>query len=47
MKSRTLEAMRTHGFSFLSDAEQQINHELIEFFVWQSLLRQLGPVEIH
>src|SRR5262245_34949588 len=34
-------------FSLLSDAEQQIDHELVEFFVWQSLLRQFGPVEVH
>src|SRR5262245_55332415 len=32
---------------FLSDAEQQIDHQLVEFFIWQPLLRQLGPVEVH
>ena len=32
---------------FLPDAEQQVDNELVEFFVWQSLLGQFGPVEVH
>src|SRR5262245_7634906 len=39
--------MSTKQDPFSSDAEKQVDHELVEFFVWQSLLRQFSAVEIH